>query len=164
VTFGLRRRGNQDRIRQRPIGVKSLIVVLALLLTACSSGGHATAARPTTTVAVAKLGGWWQPVSIAGYDGPLTSPPLGSSPLLRFDGNGAWNGSDGCNSLAGAYQLSTGGTFHLAEHVSTAVGCLPGSTVPIPLAAVRVDARGRRLTFFARNGTRLAVYERVIVF
>ncbi len=49
MAFGTQHRWNQDRSRQRPIGMKSLVVVLALLLAACSSGSHPTAARPTTT-------------------------------------------------------------------------------------------------------------------
>ena len=42
--------GNLDRTRQRPTGVRSVVVALALLVVGCSSGGgnHVT---PTTTIA-----------------------------------------------------------------------------------------------------------------
>jgi len=173
-------RWNHDPAQQRRIGVKSLVVALAFLLLACSSGSHHTAARPTTTtvpstvqpttttaptpVTEAALVGKWRPVSVSGYHGPLTSPPLGFAPLLSFDGKGRWSGSDGCDSLiAGSYQLSQGGTFHLAEHFSTAIGCLSSRRVPIPDVAVRVELLNGRLTFFDRNGRQLAQYERATV-
>jgi hypothetical protein len=41
-------RWNSDRTRRRRIGVKVLVIVLALLVAACSSGSHHAAARPTT--------------------------------------------------------------------------------------------------------------------
>jgi hypothetical protein len=102
------------------------------------------------------LGATLQPVSIAGYSGALTSPPLASVPHLDFGPRGKWGGSDGCNSVAGTYRVGTGGSFRLVEHFSTAVGCF--SRIPLPLTAARLEVRDRRYTFYARDERRLAQY------
>ena len=159
--------------------MKSLILALALLLAACSSSSHDATAQPTTTtmpstvqpttttttptnVTEAALVGTWRPVSIAGYDGPLTDPPLTEAPILRFAANGEWNGNDSCNDFSGSYQLRSAEAFRLVIRVTTSVGCTRNTPSP-PTTAVRVELLNGRLTFYARNGSQLAQYERATV-
>jgi META domain len=104
--------------------------------------------------------GTWRPVSIAGYHGPLTDPPLAAAPILRFDGGGGWTGNDSCNNFGGSYQLKHDGTFHLIEQGSTKVGCRRKTPGP-PISAVRADISQGRLTFFGRDGRQVAEYQRV---
>jgi len=104
------------------------------------------------------LFGEWNPVSIAGYRGPLASPPLASAPQLTFDGNGKWTGSDGCNLLGGTYRVGPGDTVHFTE-AGTKRAC-GSSTPPDPIRrATRVELHGYRLTFFGPAGRELAKYE-----
>src|ERR1700681_4575334 len=102
-------RWNPDRTRQHLIGMKSFVLVLAFLLAACSSSTHHTATPPTmttvrsivqpitTAITPPLLVGSWRPVSISGYHGPLTDPPLKEVPVLRFNDKGGWTGNDSCN-------------------------------------------------------------------
>jgi len=106
--------------------------------------------------------GTWRPVSIAGYHGPLASPPLSKAPLLRFDNQGELTGNDGCDDFSGSYQLGIQGEFRLKKRTSSSVGCIPNTPGP-PTAAVAVEVLHGRLTFFDRNGRVLAHYERATV-
>lgn len=118
-----------------------------------------TTTRPTVTPKA--LVGEWRPVSIAGYHGPLTKPPLGWTPRLSFDGQGRWSGSDGCNDVGGTYRLGRGGAFAFAVHGSTLVLCLRKTPTPDSLqAANRVVLRDGRLTFRTGDGHELAQFER----
>jgi len=116
---------------------------------------------PVTT---ATLIGPWRAVSIAGYTGPLRE-------TLRFDGQGKWQGSDGCNDTYGTYRFGPAQTFQLIGGMTTTVGCVYARTPahphggevptpPFPRTAVRIELLNGRLTFFARNGNQLAQYER----
>src|SRR5262249_41883236 len=115
------------------------------------------------------LAGRWRPVSIAGYSGPGVGSGYG--PPLRFDVNGRWSGSDGCNTAHGTYQLSRTGILHLGLVGLTLAGCTYARSpqhphggevppVPFPYAATRVELVDGRLTFFARDGNQIAQYER----
>jgi hypothetical protein len=116
---------------------------------------------PVTT---GTLIGSWRALSIAGFTGP-------DSETLRFNGQGQWQGSDGCNDTYGTYQFGPARAFHLIGRGTTQVGCAYVSspahpsggeipTPPFPLAAVRVELLNGRLTLFARDGSQLAQYER----
>jgi heat shock protein HslJ len=159
-------------------GTRFLVVMSALLLAACSSGSHRAAAPPTTravpstvqptttltptNVTVAALVGSWREMSIPGYHGALTSPPLLKAPVLRFDTGSRWTGSDGCNAIGGTYTLTAGGTFHFVYRPYGLVGCGPNLGPQLDTAA-RVELLNGRLTFFARDGHELAQYERPTV-
>ncbi len=109
----------------------------------------------------AALVGAWRPVSIAGYHGPLTAPPMGVPPVLSFDGRGHWGGTDGCNGMNGSYRLGTNGAFQLALGGMTQALCDRFPPTPASLrTAVQVELRDDRLTFFDREGTQIAQYER----
>ena len=119
-------------------------------------------ATPSTTlpnVSENDLTGQWRPITITGYHGPLTSPPLTQAPVIHFDGRGHWTGTNECNRANGTYQLGDGGAFHLVLRATTKIGCrqnLPG----IPDGADRIELHGAELTFFARAGAELAQYVR----
>ena len=164
-----RRRRNTQRLTSG----MSALVVLALAggiawtrLDTTNGRGIRPAPSATTTttlptVAATALIGEWRPVSITGYEGPLTKPPLGRAPRLSFDGRGRWSGSDGCNDMGGTYRLGSGGAFAFAVHQSTAVGCIRSTPTPASLeAADRVEIRNGRLRFLGRDGRPLAHYVR----
>jgi heat shock protein HslJ len=106
--------------------------------------------------------GTWRPISVTGYHGPLTDPPLTEAPMLRLDNRGEWTGNDSCNDFGGSYQLRSGGTFHLVERVTTKVLCRRSTPGP-PTTAVRAELLNGRLTFFGRDGHELAQYQRANV-
>ena len=87
----LRHRRHLNRLTG--VGAAALVVVLAVVVAIAVPVGdngaepnRPTATTTTTTtqpvVCVVDLTGEWRPVSIAGYAGPLTSPPLGEVPRL----------------------------------------------------------------------------------
>jgi heat shock protein HslJ len=109
------------------------------------------------------LFGMWTPVSIAGYHGPLTSPPLAVAPEIAFDGTSKWTGSDGCNYLGGSYRFGTRNAVYFTV-AGTKRACAR-ATPPEPLQrAVRVELRKHLLTFFAPAGREVAQYELVDLF
>jgi hypothetical protein len=102
-----------------------------------------------------------------GYTGPLTSSSFVFAPSISFDGDGHWNGTDGCDRFGGSYRLGSGGTIEIepGSHSDAACG-VGGLVVPSPdsvFDAVRVELLNDRLTFFLRNGNQLAQYERATV-
>jgi heat shock protein HslJ len=165
----IRRRGTQRAVTVAS-GALVLVFAIGVALTRGEGGNNhiatriATPSSTTTTVPTltdAVLKGTWRPVWIADYRGPLTHPPLGWTPRLRFDGAGHFGGSDGCNDVGGTYGLGSNGAFHLAQHGSTLVACSVYTPTPASLStAVRVGFVGGQLTFFARDGHELARYVR----
>ena len=102
--------------------------------------------------------GTWRPVSIAGYHGPLHSPPLAVAPEIAFDGTSKWTGSDGCNYTSGTYRLGARNAIHLTD-IGTKRRCVR-TAPPDPLQrAARVELRDDRLQLFGPAGHELATYE-----
>jgi heat shock protein HslJ len=127
--------------------------------------GPGTSASSTTTRAVPAITqsgimGKWRPVSIVGYDGPLTKPPLGREPRLSFNGRDRWSGSDGCNDIGGTYRVDGSGV-DLLTFGSTAVGCPSGHPDFEPIeGAARIELRNDQLVFSTSDGTVIARFER----
>jgi heat shock protein HslJ len=165
-----RRRGYQ-----RSLTVVSSVVVIALAVGIAlarvgttKNGVSTPVPTATTTTNIAPthaaltpdaLVGSWRPVSVAGYSGPLTSPPLLEPPALRFGDYGSWSGSDGCNDATGTFQLGPGDAIKLGSGAGTKVACR--LSLPFPSATARFDLMNGRLTLFADDGRQLAQYERV---
>ena len=112
------------------------------------------------SLTAADITGTWKPVSIAGYRGPLASPPLALAPEIAFDGTSKWTGADGCNYTSGTYRFGLRNTIRFTE-ISTKRGC-PRTTPPDPLRrTARIELHGFRLKFFGPAGYELAEYELV---
>jgi heat shock protein HslJ len=174
-----RHRRSTQRVTSAVSGVLVIALAVGLALTRVDSGNrHVTApgpaatsttAAPTTTttpaprpVTAADLVGWWRVLSIAGYHGPLTTPPLGEASRLQFGRGTSWNGSDGCNYVSGTYQVTSGGHIHFATGLQTLVRCRYETPTPSSLTiAARAEIADRVLTFFDHEGHALATYQHV---
>ena len=169
-----RRLRRQRRLTSAAILTSALFAAAALVTLVVSVQSGRTgrtriivpASSPTSTPqrsTVLSLIGSWQPQSIAGYHGPLTSPPLSTVPFVAFDNPNSWTGSDGCNGLAGSYHLAPLGGFRLVGTIlQTLMNC--SSQVPtahVFEAAARVEVTDRQLIFLAGDGRTLARYRRV---
>ena len=166
----LRRRRRAQRFGSVVVAVGVLALAGGIALTVGGTN-HSNVSGPTpsstttaTTVptedAARAIIGEWRPVSIAAYQGPLTSPPLNSPSVLRFTAATKWNGSDGCNGQDGTYALDDRGSVHFAVHISTTMACQEQTPTPQSLeAATRVEIHASRLTFFGPDGE-LAEYAR----
>ena len=164
----LRRR----RSTQRFASVTTALVVLALAsgiawtrLDATNGRGISPAATSTTTqpsgpaLTQNAIMGKWRPVSIAGYSGPLTKPPLGWEPHLSFNGRGRWSGSDGCNDIGGTYRLEGNGV-HFFTLGGTLVNCSDNPDFEPIEAAARSEVRNDQLTFLTADGHEIARFVR----
>src|SRR5262249_26110436 len=142
-------------------GAAALVVVLAVAVaiganerSSAPSSGPATSTTTTTQpdVTAADLHGAWRPVSIAGYDGPLTAPPLDSAPQVTFQRD-RFTGNDGCNGLSGRYDLQPDGAFRQRDFMSTTVGCPSAEPLWHALAAAaRIAVHDNRLRLLADDG------------
>jgi heat shock protein HslJ len=168
----LRRRRRVQRFGSVVVAVGVLAVAGGIALTVGGSNHSnmsgppsSTTSPPTTStqanVTVADLAGKWRPVSVADYQGPLTSPPLSSPSLLRFTTSSKWEGSDGCNGQDGTYALGARGAMHFALEVSTTMACREQTPTPQSLeAAARVEIRDGHLTIFDPGDHELAQFVR----
>ena len=124
-----------------------------------------TTTTNTTTpsdATTASIVGFWQPESVTGYQGPLTDPPLSSTPTLEFRDATTWGASDGCNGLSGSYRLDEHGAFHAGDSIiSTLVGC----QLVVPLSEVmkstaRLELAGGKLVLLDAKAGVLATFAR----
>ena len=109
-------------------------------------------AAGTTTAAVEtvplhdQMVGTWQ---LEGID--TNAATYRDRPVVRFDDDGTWSGSDGCNGLTGTWRVSDDGTFVADSGFQSLVGCHNVDYAAILNAAARVEIDGDRLIFHARN-------------
>jgi heat shock protein HslJ len=167
-----RRLRRQRRLTSAAILTSALFAAAALvtLVVSVQRGGTGgpriivPVSSPTSTPqrsTVLSLIGSWQPESIAGYSGPLTSPPLLTVPFVTFDSPNSWGGSDGCNGLGGSYHLTPQGGFRIVGTIlQTLMNC--HDQIPVVFkSATRVEVTDRQLIFLAGDGRTLAQYRRV---
>jgi hypothetical protein len=106
--------------------------------------------------------GWAEPAAMPGGTRPATRADLlhrwvrtghpTSSAFVRFDGDGSYSGSDGCNGQGGRYVLGPGGIVLATSGPSTLIGC---ENSPLPAwvgQAGRLGLRQGRLVFVDRQG------------
>ena len=146
-------------------------VAAAILASIRIDGAVSTTTTQPPSAADRPIAGVWQPTSITGYHGPLTSPPLPEAPRLELGGDDRWKASDGCNQLSGTYRVEKDHSFAITGTARTAVACAPAkpSTTAVPVvptytvlhAAVHLDIVGDHLTFTDSAGRILATYTAV---
>jgi heat shock protein HslJ len=161
----------RHRSTQRLASVMTGLVVLALAggiawtrLDTTNGRGVRPAPLATSTTTLpsltqADIMGKWRPVAIAGYDRPLTKPPLPWEPHLSFDSGDRWSGSDGCNDIGGTYRLDGNGVRFLTFG-GTLVLCNGTPDFEPIEAAARSEVRGDQLTFLTADGHEIARFER----
>ncbi len=64
----------------------------------------------------------WTAIELAGKPTPKQDPKQGA--YLQFDASARISGFDGCNRLAGSYQLKGGDSLTFSQRVSTQMACL----------------------------------------
>jgi len=105
-------------------------------------------------------GTYWKAVELGGT-APPTQDPKREAHLL-FHPGGHLTGSDGCNQIAGSYELN-GDVVKFGEMFGTQMGCITtGDIVGAFHQALRVAARlrvaGDRLELMDASGMRVAVF------
>ena len=129
----------------------------------CSSGSDHAArpvAPPQKNTPIVQVVGTWKPVWIAGFTRDLAA--LAETAFVSFDTAGNWRGSDGCNGLAGTYQVDPSGTFKATPSgLRTLIGCANVPNDDVMRTATRVSGGDAALTFLAVDGRELARYVRV---
>ncbi|MDP9333946.1 MAG: META domain-containing protein [Actinomycetota bacterium] len=169
-----RRRRRQRRLTSAAIFTSALFAAAALvaLVVSVQRGGtgrpriivpvSSPTSTPQRSTALSLIGSW-QPQSIAGYSGLLTSPPLSTVPFVTFYNPNSWTGSDGCNGLGGSYHLAPQGGFRLVGTIlQTLMNCHDQTpTAAVFKSATRVEVTDRQLIFLAGDGRTLAQYRRI---
>lgn len=120
---------------------------------------------PTVTPTPTALGGpdptmagTWRPEQLAGFKALRTARP--DDPVLVFEPNGTWTGSDGCNNLQGTYTISQRGGFTATAGPQRLIGCENVPHTAVLTAAKRVEVSEDTLRFFGADGAQLASYAR----
>jgi heat shock protein HslJ len=147
------------------VGVVSVGVVgVAIAITTPGEENGTVVSTPSPSVSATALGaaliGTWRPVDIAGFDPSKLSLSHSRNAAVTFRGDGRWRGTDGCNGIGGTYSASNDGTITADDSgATTDIGCdnVPNRAVLARAARFTID--GRSLTFYAADGSRLAIYE-----
>ncbi len=139
---------------------RSLLVGFALLVPLVGAvvvvAGHRSdpavepAAAPTVTTGSIpfhdQVIGTWQ---LAGID--TNAATYGDRPIVRFDNDGSWTGSDGCNGLGGTWRVTEDGSFAASPGAQTLIGCHNVDYGGILADAARIEIHGDRLLLHSRN-------------
>jgi heat shock protein HslJ len=124
-----------------------------------ASGANQT--TPPNAVASRPLEGtYWRATELAGKATPSLNPARDAH--LIFQKGGRVSGSDGCNRITGAYQV-TGDAITFSQMTATQMACLDSEGVEQPfrnalMMATRWTIRGDRLELRDGKGTPLAAF------
>jgi heat shock protein HslJ len=105
-------------------------------------------------------GTYWRAIELAGKTTPMQDPKREAH--LQFQTGGRLSGSDGCNRLAGTYELNDD-RVTFGQMAGTQMACLNPSGTEAPFrdalkSATRLTVAGDRLELFDATGTRLAAF------
>jgi heat shock protein HslJ len=146
--------GERDLVRRALVGIALLVPLVAavLVLAGHRSDPEVQPAAGTTTAAVQTVPLDDQVVGTWELEGIDTNAAIyRDRPVVRFDNDGTWAGSDGCNGLSGTWRVSNDGTFVADSGFQSLVGCHNVDYAALLNAAARVEIDGDRLTFHARS-------------
>lgn len=119
----------------------------------------APAASSTAAVASAQsVSGTWRPTKLDGYTSMKSARP--EDPILTFNPDGTWTGSDGCNGINGTFTIGQRGEFTSKADGQRLIEC---ANVPHTAAlnvAKRVAVDSKMLRFYAGDGREVASYAR----
>jgi heat shock protein HslJ len=112
-----------------------------------------------TDTARSLLGTWqlatWHRKPLPRSRGPLDGP------VVTFEPDGTWHGSDGCNNVEGRYHLGPGTLFRAKTTSTTLKLCDSVYPFPVPArGATRVKVQNDVATFFDTEGQQVAKYRR----
>lgn len=120
-----------------------------------ASAVSTTQARGTTAQTVV---GSWRPVRLNGFTTLKTGRP--DDPIITFNADGTWTGSDGCNGLSGSYAIGQRGEFTSKSNGQRMVGCDNVPHTAVLAATKRIASDQTSLTFYAGDGREVARYAR----
>jgi heat shock protein HslJ len=105
-------------------------------------------------------GTYWRAIELTGKPTPTQDPKREAH--LQFQAGGRVSGSDGCNRLAGSYELNRD-RLTFGQMAATQMACLKPSGTEEPIrdalkSASRFTIAGDRLELFDAAGTRLAAF------
>lgn len=166
ATEGVRR----DRRSWTASGAAVVAVVAAAVAgTALDGGGPvlqpepASAPSPSSAApsgpSVATVQGEWRAVRINGFHQLRARRP--EQPLLMFNPDGTWSGSDGCNSLSGTYAIGPNGELSTTNNGQRLAGCHNVPHIEVLATASRIEVTRPAIRFYDQNGQELASYSRV---
>jgi heat shock protein HslJ len=119
---------------------------------AVSTAAKAPAATAET------VAGSWRPVKLSGFTALKAARP--DDPIITFNPNGTWTGSDGCNSLSGTYSIGQRGEFTSTSNGQRQVGCDNVPHTAVLQSTKRIESDQKNLTFYAGDGQEVARYAR----
>lgn len=102
--------------------------------------------------------GSWRPVRLSGFATLKTGRP--DDPIITFNADGTWTGSDGCNGLSGSYAIGQRGEFTSKSNGQRMVGCDNVPHTAVLAATKRIESDKTGLTFYAGDGREVARYAR----
>jgi heat shock protein HslJ len=117
-----------------------------------------TPAATTPVTTMQTLAGSWRPVRLDGFTALKAARP--DDPILTFNSDGTWTGSDGCNGLQGTFTIGQRGEFTARIGAQRLVGCDNVPHTAILQAAKRIVSNQTTLQFFAGDGREVARYAR----
>jgi heat shock protein HslJ len=112
----------------------------------------------TTAVTAQTVTGTWRATKMDGFTSLKAARP--DDPILTFNADGTWTGSDGCNGLGGTYSIGQRGEFTAKIGPQRLAGC---SNVPHTLVlqqTKRISSDKTTLQFYAADGREVARYAR----
>nr|WP_202893997.1 META domain-containing protein [Kribbella italica] len=130
-----------------------------------STDPQPAAPPPTPSVSSAKpvvasqqLAGTWRPLRMDGFSTLKTARP--DNPVLTFNTDGTWTGSDGCNGISGTFTIGQRGEFTGTAGNQRLIECANVPHTAVVQAAKRVAADRTTLKFYAADGREVAIYAR----
>ncbi|ADB34787.1 hypothetical protein Kfla_5782 [Kribbella flavida DSM 17836] len=104
------------------------------------------------------LAGRWRPLKMDGFTTLKTARP--DNPLLTFNPDGTWIGSDGCNGISGTFTIGQRGEFTGKANGQRLIECANVPHTTVLQTAKRVTADQTTLRFYQGDGREVAVYAR----
>ncbi len=144
----------------------AVIAVVGFSLNGSSPSTPAPAAGPATPLTTAagpaaaaqSVAGTWRAVQLDGFTTLKAARP--DDPILTFNADGTWIGSDGCNAISGTYSIGQRGEFTAKVGPQRLAGCNNVPHTEVLLTGKRIVSDQKTLQFFAADGREVARYAR----
>ncbi len=150
--------------RYRLLAIAAVVIAIlgiATVIGVARSNGTQNPPRGVDPAATdpAELIGTWRPIFLKPTtpSSPNITPP--QNPTIRFEKDGKWHGSDGCNGVGGTYEADPG-KIRAEAGPSTMMWCNNVPHVEVLTASHYFRITGPTLTFYDANWTQLAQYTR----
>ena len=117
-----------------------VLTALVMLLTGCGPGGDRAAPENRPASVSEQMLGTWYAWDVPGYEPTEFGLKTFDEAWIRFDDDGTWSASDGCNGQGGEYEVGPDGDFSSTEPgEQTAMGCANVPTAWTLNASAKVE-------------------------